>query len=64
MGRPFYGHVGNGVGGYFNFFVYPEERMVFAILVNCTDPNSQGELDKVVDILLTYTKLRTDGINS
>jgi len=64
MGRPFYGHVGNGVGGYSNFFVYPEERMVFAILVDCKDPKAQGELDKVVDILLTYTKLRTDGINS
>ncbi len=63
-GRPFYGHVGNGVGGYSNFFVYPEELMVVAILVNCTDPKVQGELDEVVDTLLTYTKLRTDGINS
>ncbi|SDE90397.1 CubicO group peptidase, beta-lactamase class C family [Pricia antarctica] len=63
-GRPYYGHVGSGVGGYSNFFVYPEERMVFAILVNCTDPKVQGELDDVVDALLTTTKLQTDRINS
>lgn len=51
-GRPFYGHVGNGIGGYSNFFVYPEERMVFVILVNCTDPKVQGELDVIIDFLL------------
>ncbi len=51
QGRPFYGHVGNGVGGYSNLFVYPEAHMVFAILVNCTDPKVQGELDEVVDAL-------------
>ena len=51
-GRPFYGHVGNGVGGYSNFFVYPEQQMVFAILVNCTSPNIQMELDEVIDTLL------------
>ena len=51
-GRPFFGHIGNGVGGYSNFFIYPEERMVIAILVNCTDPKIQLELDTVVDALL------------
>jgi len=51
-GRPFYGHIGNGVGGYSNFFVYPEERMVFSVLINCTDPKVQEELDEVVDTLL------------
>lgn len=51
-GRPFFGHVGNGVGGYSNFFVYPEQQMVFAILVNCTNPDVQDTLDDVVDCLL------------
>jgi len=51
-GRPFYGHVGNGVGGYSNFFVYPDVQMVFAILINCTDPKVQEALDEVVDIML------------
>lgn len=50
--RSFYGHVGNGVGGYSNFFVYPEQQMVFAFLVNCTAPNIQKELDEVVDALI------------
>lgn len=47
--RTFYGHVGNGVGGYSNFFVYPAEELVFSILINCTDPKIQGELDEVLD---------------
>lgn len=56
MGRLFYGHIGNGVGGYSNFFVYPEQQMVFAILVNCTNPNVQQELDKVVNTLISEEK--------
>ncbi|MGI9553161.1 MAG: serine hydrolase domain-containing protein [Aurantibacter sp.] len=52
-GRPFYGHVGNGVGGYSNFFVYPDERMVFAILINCTDPKVQEELDFLVETIVS-----------
>ncbi len=51
-GRPYYGHIGNGVGGYSNFFVYPEQQMVFSILTNCTNPNVQNELDEVVDALI------------
>ncbi|PHQ62557.1 MAG: D-alanyl-D-alanine carboxypeptidase [Maribacter sp.] len=51
-GRPFYGHIGNGVGVYSNFFVYPEEEMVFAILVNCTNPGIQDELDAIVDTII------------
>lgn len=55
-GRPFYGHVGNGIGGYSNFFVYPEQQMVFAILINCTNPNVQLELDEVVNVLIYGAK--------
>jgi len=51
-GRGFYGHVGNGVGGYSNLFIYPGKEMVFSILVNCTDPKIQGELDLVIDSFL------------
>lgn len=54
QGRQYYGHIGNGVGVYSNFFVYPEEEMVFAILINCTNPKVQEELDLVVDLLLSY----------
>ena len=52
-GRPFYGHIGNGVGGYSNFFVYPKEKMVLSILINCTNPNVQEELDQVIDAFLS-----------
>ena len=55
-GRPYYGHIGNGVGSYSNFFVYPEQQMVFAILVNCTNPNVQPALDEVVDVLISEAK--------
>lgn len=48
-GRKFFGHVGNGVGGYSNFFVYPKEQLVFSILVNSTDPKIQEDLDVVID---------------
>ena len=56
-GRRFYGHIGNGVGGYSNFFIYPDQQMVFAILINCTDPKVQLELDTLVDILLSTVRL-------
>ena len=55
-GRHFYGHIGNGVGGYSNFFVYPKQQVVFSILVNCTNPEIQQELDEVVDEILNNLK--------
>jgi len=48
-GRAFFGHVGNGVGGYSNFFIYPEHQLVVSILINCTDPKVQIELDAVIE---------------
>ncbi|MFS4417891.1 serine hydrolase domain-containing protein [Maribacter sp. 2307ULW6-5] len=51
-GRPYYGHVGSGVGGYSNLFIYPEQQMVFAILINCTDPGVQEVLHQAVHLLL------------
>ncbi|MDT7828114.1 serine hydrolase domain-containing protein [Pricia sp. S334] len=56
-GRPYYGHVGNGVGGYSNFFVYPEAGMVFAILLNCTDPKVQEELNVAIATLVNLHKV-------
>ena len=51
-GRAFYGHVGNGVGGYSNLFIYPKEQMVFSILINCTNPRIQDILDNSIDIII------------
>jgi CubicO group peptidase (beta-lactamase class C family) len=50
-GRPFYGHVGNTVGAYSNFFVYPSQELVIAMLVNCSVPGVQPVLDQVVDAI-------------
>lgn len=51
-GRNYFGHIGNGVGGYSNFFIYPNEELVFVALTNCTNPGIQEELDEIRDILL------------
>ncbi len=47
IGRPFVGHVGSSVGAYSNLFVYPKAALVIAVLVNCTDPKIQDQLDQV-----------------
>jgi CubicO group peptidase (beta-lactamase class C family) len=52
-GRSYFGHVGNGVGGYSNFFIYPQQNVVIALLINCTDPKVQPELDAIIEILLS-----------
>lgn len=47
LGRSFVGHVGNSIGAYSNFFVYPKEELVVSILINCTDPKVQDVLDEL-----------------
>ena len=47
-GRNFVGHVGNSVGAYTNFFVYPEQKVGISILMNCSDPKMQGDLDEAI----------------
>lgn len=56
-GRNFVGHVGNSVGAYSNFFVYPEAQTVISILINCTDPKVQEILDTAVDCVLSENYL-------
>ncbi|MEX0290490.1 MAG: serine hydrolase domain-containing protein [Flavobacteriaceae bacterium] len=52
QGRSYYGHVGNGVGVYSNFYVYPAEKMVFSIIINCTNPKVQAELNEIIDTIV------------
>ncbi|WP_265242013.1 serine hydrolase domain-containing protein [Muriicola sp. Z0-33] len=52
FGRPFYGHTGNGIGVHSRFYVYPEEQMVFSILINCTNPEVDKALDEVINAML------------
>ncbi|WP_404828235.1 serine hydrolase domain-containing protein [Flagellimonas baculiformis] len=51
-GREFLGHVGNSVGAYTNFFVYPKEEKVISILINCTDPKVQAQLDMAISSIV------------
>ena len=48
-GRSFFGHTGNSVGGYSNFYIYPEAELVIAILINSTDPKVQNVLNEAID---------------
>ena len=48
-GRPFYGHTGNGVGVHARFCIYPEEALVISILINCTNPGVEKELNLVIE---------------
>ncbi|NNE02407.1 MAG: beta-lactamase family protein [Eudoraea sp.] len=45
-GRPYYGHVGNGIGGYSNFYVYPEQEVVISLLMNASNPRIQSVLEE------------------
>lgn len=56
-GRQFYGHVGSSVGAYSNLFVYPKEKKVFSILLNCTDPKVQEHLDSAINVILESERL-------
>ncbi|MGI9546269.1 MAG: serine hydrolase domain-containing protein [Flavobacteriaceae bacterium] len=52
-GNPYFGHTGNSIGGYSNFYIYPENDLVVSILINCTDPKVQAVLDEVILIWLS-----------
>ena len=56
-GRNFFGHTGNSVGGYSNFYVYPKEEIVIAILINSTDPKVQPKLDEAIDACFTVDQI-------
>ena len=52
QGRPYYGHTGNGIGGYAIFRVYPNQEMVFSMLTNVTNPGIEEEIDQVINNVL------------
>lgn len=47
--RPYFGHVGNGLGGYGVFYVYPESNVVVSILMNCSNPNQEKKINDIID---------------
>ncbi|MBO6606841.1 serine hydrolase domain-containing protein [Psychroserpens sp.] len=48
-GRPYFGHTGNGLGGYAIFRVYPEEKVVITILINCSNPDEDEAFNAIID---------------
>jgi serine beta-lactamase-like protein LACTB, mitochondrial len=51
--RPYFGHVGNGLGGYGIFYVYPKDNIVISILMNCSNPKQDKKLDKVINAIFS-----------
>jgi len=47
--RPYFGHIGNGLGGYGVFYVYPKENVVVSILMNCSNPYQDKKFYKIID---------------
>lgn len=53
--RPYVGHIGNGIGGYAWFYIYPEKKVVISICMNVSDPKIDKELQNLVDVLLDFS---------
>ncbi len=49
--RPYFGHIGNGLGGYGIFYVYPKSNIVVAILMNCSNPKQNKKIRKIIDAI-------------
>ena len=54
--RPFFGHIGNGYGGYGIFYVYPKEKLVITILTNCSNPGQDKKFNKIIDAVFKGIK--------
>lgn len=56
-GDPYFGHIGNQVGGYSFFRIYPVTGRVAVALVNCTDPKIQDIIEDVIAMLPHSTEM-------
>lgn len=54
--RWYYGHIGNGIGGYSWFYVYPESQTVIVMCFNVTNPSMNAYLQKIIDCVLQGVK--------
>lgn len=54
--RLYYGHVGNGIGGYAWFYVYPQEQVVVSMCMNITNPSINTYLQRIIDCILEGVK--------
>ncbi|MDN5200437.1 serine hydrolase domain-containing protein [Fulvivirgaceae bacterium BMA10] len=56
FGRYWYGHTGGSVGGITQFYIYPKEKLVIAMVSNSSNVNYNEAPFKIVDIFLRYSK--------
>lgn len=56
FGREYYGHGGGSVGGCSNLIIYPDEKMVVAVITNDTRAKVGNDLHKIAEILLGEQK--------
>jgi len=55
--RPYFGHIGNGLGGYGIFYVYPKDNIVVSILMNCSNPKQDRRFHKIIDAVFNELKI-------
>lgn len=52
-----WGHIGNGIGGYAWFFIYPENGVVVCLLSNITNPTAAGAyFQQIINVVLEGAK--------
>lgn len=58
-GRPYFGHIGNGIGGYAWFYVYPQEEMVVTMLFNVSNPQIDDSIHRMIDFIMEGAKFNS-----
>ena len=53
FGRFYYGHGGGSIGGCGNLIIYPEEKVVVAVITNDSNAKVGKEVHKLAEIFLT-----------
>ena len=56
FGRSYYGHGGGSVGGCGNLIIYPEQKVVIAVITNDSRAKVGDEMHKLVEIFLRENK--------
>jgi len=52
FGRKYYGHTGGSIGGCSNLIIFPEEKLVIAVITNDTSAKIRKEIHEVAEIFM------------
>lgn len=52
FGRKYYGHTGGSIGGCSNLIIFPEEKLVIAVITNDTSAKNRKEIHEVAEIFM------------